>query len=326
MALNRNIVAINMLSDKQIEQFQRQGYLVLENVIDQRLLSAIKSEYADLLDGLYAGWVAQGVVDAPPADADFWRKLDHCLANDIEWYQHFDISLPHADISSQTPMHFGPGIFNLITSDNILDIVETFIGGEITSNPIQHIRIKPPQRTVPASETRAHIVSTDWHQDQGVTLEEADETRFLTVWVAITDSTVENGCLQVEAGKHTALLPHCPSPQVNIPRQLLREEHHVPLPVKAGGVILLDPLTPHSSLTNNSDSYRWSFDLRYNVTGQPTGRSHFPEFIARSRKHPDRVLRDWRKWEGMWKATRERLSQQAHIPQHRWQHDENLCA
>ena len=58
--------------------------------------------------------------------------------------------------------------------------------------------------------------------------------------------------------------------------------------------MIFHPLMPHASLPNISEQYRWSLDLRYNETGQPTGRSHFPEFIARSKAHPENELTDWR--------------------------------
>ena len=46
----------------------------------------------------------------------------------------------------------------------------------------------------------------------------------------------------------------------------------VPVPMRPGSVLLLHRLTEHSSLSNLSDGIRWSFDLRYQPVGQPTGR------------------------------------------------------
>ncbi|MGI9365163.1 MAG: phytanoyl-CoA dioxygenase family protein, partial [Rhizobiaceae bacterium] len=100
----------------------------------------------------------------------------------------------------------------------------------------------------------------------------------------------------------------------------------VPLPVSSGGVVIFHPLTPHASLTNQTDGFRWSFDLRYNVTGQPTGRSHFPEFIARSRSRPETVLNDWTVWRDMWFDARDRLAIEPHIDIHRWSPDAPACA
>ena len=54
--------------------------------------------------------------------------------------------------------------------------------------------------------------------------------------------------------------------------------------------------SPHSSLSNNSDDVRVSLDLRYNPTGQPTGRPEFPGFVARSRRDPSSELRDPEAW------------------------------
>lgn len=315
-----------MIDQLDVEKFQQQGYLVVEDLLDQATLSAIHQEYSDLMDQLYDNWWQEGKLEIAPEGLSFWQKLDHAYKGGFDWYQPFDISLPHSGITDQTPMHIGPATFAMATHKNILDLVEKLIGPEITSNPIQHVRIKPPQRAVASSENRAHVVATDWHQDMGVTLQEADKTKFVTVWLAITDATIENGCLQVASGHYDKMLPHCPRTQVGIADQFIPKENATPTPVKAGGAVIFHPLTPHSSLANNSDGYRWSFDLRYNVTGQPTGRSQFPEFVARSGKNPQSELKDWQIWKQMWEDTRQKLARTEHIPQHRWDSDSPYCA
>ena len=315
-----------MLTPSEVERFRSQGYLVVEDVVDEATLQAVRAEYADVMDRLYAGWHAQGLVATPPEGLSFWDKLDLCYRGGFDWYQPFDISLPHDNIREDTPMHFGPAVFDLLTHPKVLDLAEALIGPEITSNPIQHVRIKPPQRAVSKSEQRAHVIATDWHQDKGVTLEEADDTEFVTVWLAITDATLENGCLQVASGSYDELLPHCTKTQVGIADAFVPTENATPTPVKAGGAVLFHPLTPHASLANKSDGYRWSFDLRYSVTGQPTGRSHFPDFVARSRSDPATELHDWRTWKTMWEETRRHLASSPHIPQHRWSSNSPHCA
>jgi len=316
-----------MLNQSQIDTFWKQGFLVVEDLLDAQTLANVKSEYADLMDDLYAGWQAEGLVPEAAEDMGFWDKLDLAFRGGFDWYQPFDICLPHSGIREETPMHFGPAVFDMVRSKRIVDVMEQLIGPELTSNPIQHVRIKPPESAVSTSETRAHVVATDWHQDLGVTLEEANDTKFITVWLAITDATVENGCLQVATtGPEGELLPHCADHQVSIPDQFLDKTRAVPAPVKAGGAVIFHPLTPHSSLSNTSEGYRWSFDLRYNVTGQPTGRSHFPEFVVRSQSDPSKELGDWRDWKAMWENTRSTLASQEHIAQHRWGNDANYCA
>ncbi len=314
-----------MLSEAQIAQFERDGFLVIENVLEPALLSEIRGEYASILDELLANWRAAGEPLPEIADGDFFAKLEACYLAGLDWFQPMDISLPGSKIEADTPFHFGPAVFDLLTHPPILDAVESLIGPEITSNPIQHVRIKPPAKTLLANEVRAHITFTDWHQDRGVAHAEADRTNMVTAWVAITDATVENGCLQAIAGK-PQVYPHCPKRQTCIADGFLDTAKARPLPVRAGGLVLFHPLTPHSSLPNKSDGFRWSFDLRYNVTGEPTGRSHFPSFVARSRKAPETALRDWRIWQTMWEKARMELAPKPHIPIHRWQSDSPACA
>ena len=218
-----------MLLQSQLNDFKSQGYLVVENPIDEDSLAAIRSEYAELMDRQYDEWHARGMVTKPPQGMSFWEKLDQCYQGDFDWYQPFDISLPHHDIGEYTPMHIGPAVFDIVRHPNILDTMELLIGSEITSNPIQHIRIKPPQNAVSASENRAHVIATDWHQDMGVMLEEADETEFITVWLAITDATVEIGCLQVAGGNYDEMLPHCARTQVGIAELYILKEKATPV-------------------------------------------------------------------------------------------------
>ena len=313
-----------MLDAAQTTFFREQGYLVVEDVFDPAPLHA---EYGALLDDLYDGWYAEGAVSIPPEGLDFWAKLRIAYAAGCDWFQPMDCSLPGDTIHADTPFHFGPAIFDLIRDPRLLDIVESLIGPEIVSNPIQHIRIKPPAPELRENEIRAHVTATDWHQDRAVAHAEADATSMVTVWCAVTDATSENGCLQVVPGGHRkGMLPHCPKTQTAIADGFVEEGKALPLPVKAGGIVLFHPLTPHASLVNRTDGFRWSFDIRYNRAGEPTGRAHFPEFMVRSRAAPETELRDWRAWRRMWEEARERLAMQPHIPIHRWTSDAPHCA
>jgi hypothetical protein len=58
-----------------------------------------------------------------------------------------------------------------VRAPRLLDVVEPLIGGEITSNPIQYVRIKPPARVLVDGEARArlserlHIAIHGWQFD-----------------------------------------------------------------------------------------------------------------------------------------------------------------
>lgn len=316
-----------MLTQDQLNHFNTKGYLVIEDLVDPQTIANVRAEYARKVDELYQDWFDQGLVKDAPEGLSFWEKLDRGYLNDLDVHQPLTICLPHGDVRADSPMHQGPAIFDLARDTNLLDMVEDLIGPEITASPIQHVRIKPPRRSVRDDELRAHVTTTDWHQDKGVTLDEADETNMVTVWIAITDATLENGCLQVAStGPSDELLPHCCRKQVAIVDQDELQANAIATPVKSGGAVIFHPLTPHASRENTSDGYRWSFDLRYNVTGQPTGRSQFPEYVVRSRSNPASEMTDWRELKTMWDDTRLRLSSGNYLPQHRWDVSNPYCA
>ena len=87
--------------------------------------------------------------------------------------------------------------------------------------------------------------------------------------------------------------------------------------------MLFDKFTHHASLPNRSDALRWSFDLRYNPTGQPTGRPAFPGFVARSLERPDSELDSWKQWRRAWQRARKRILDGAYegpvFEQARWE-------
>lgn len=317
-----------MLSSEQKRFFQKNGYFVIENVLDQiKVLDPVRAEYVEILDRLYAGWFDEGRVEPSPDKLSFHDKLLVSYRAGCDWFQPMDISLPGGPVDAATPMHFGPAVFEMVTHQSLLDLVQDLIGPEISSNPIQHVRIKPPMGDLKADEIRAHITSTDWHQDMGVALEAANDTQMITAWCAVSDSTLENGCLQVIPGTHRqGILPHCPKVQTAIADGYIDERKAVPLPVRSGGVVILHPLLAHGSLVNTTETFRWSFDLRYHVIGHNSGRDHFPEFIARSLKNPAAVLTDHNKWREMWETTRSNLSSEPHINIHRWSGNSPACA
>ncbi len=79
-------------------------------------------------------------------------------------------------------------------------------------------------------------------------------------------------------------------------------------------------------LQHVSDAIRWSFDLRYNPIGQPTGRPIFPDWVARSRAHPESELRDPAAWARLWLDARDRLAGKGKQTTNRWGAEPPVCA
>ena len=326
------------LTQDQLDHFEDQGYVVVPGVIPHDVLDNVITEYEGVLDTLIDELYERGDISSRFEGLEFGERFIKLVIETGEVHkQYFDFSLPFANVQPDTPFWTGQAVLDAFTCDSLIDAVSSIIGPEVYSNPVQHVRIKPPESILPTNELGKPILgATQWHQDNGVVIEEADKTEMVTVWFSLQDAGMEQGPLKVVPGSHRpGLLTHCTNYRGKggrqIPEKLFEVEETLPLPVKRGDVIFLHRHTVHGSLSNVSDQIRWSFDLRYNPIGQTTGREAFPGFVVRSAKHPEEELRDARVWTNLWRETRERMSKinqggQKEIQFGRWKEGHLDCA
>ena len=311
--------------------FEECGYVIINGLLDPDSdIQPVVDEYAAVVDPLAETWLSEGKISSydrsrPLAD----RLLQFMRETDGSCYQHLDISLPLVgDILEDTPMHLGPTVFGLLKNRRLLDAVEMFVGPEIYSNPVQHMRIKPPEHCMRDGKQDNTLISrTFWHQDLAVMAEEADHSNVLSVWFPVMDVDEQDGCLLVVPGSHKGgLAHHCRTARLNGIPEALVGDNRVPLPMKRGDVLFLNKLTMHASLPNVGDHLRWSFDVRYNPIGQPTGRPWFPGFVARSRAHPERESIDHEVWAESWRKARATLAKSERPKFNRWDPNDPSCA
>lgn len=273
------------LSESQVKSFRADGYLVAENVVTDADIAPVIAEYSEWIDKRANQLLAEGKITDIAADEPFEHRFAALYAQD-----------PSVSAGMDIMQMRGPAMFKFLRNDNCLDAVECLVGPEIACNPIQHVRAKPPAGE---TGTGAGFYNVPWHQDAGVTWEEADNSNIVTCWLALVDATVENGCMEVMPGV-AAYLEHQAEGGTTIRPDLLPNITPQPVPVKKGGVVFMHRWTPHRSTPNFTDGVRWSIDLRYQTADTPTGRPFHPEFIARSRAHPERELTDYNEWCRLW--------------------------
>jgi phytanoyl-CoA hydroxylase len=338
------------LTDHHLEQLERNGFAHVQGVLDEELdLRPVDQEFEAILDGVASDLHREGAIPSAYGDLPFEQRFIRVAAEaPASIMEHFEISLaqPHELVKSgldpdarkkRFRMNNGQATLNLLRSPRLMDVLEPLIGGEIYCNPVQHTRIKLPLTTsehlTPAQRSTGLTDTTVWHQDGGVVLPEADRTFTITVWIPMNEATEENGCLVYSRRSHRSGLSfHCPTTGTarpalagSIPEEWIDEDTVVTAPAKRGDVLLHVPLTKHRSLPNRSPGIRWSFDLRYHRTGEPTGRPLFPGFVARSREHPETELRDAAQWREQWQAAWDHLLEIEQPSFNRWNVDSSVC-
>ncbi len=107
-----------------------------------------------------------------------------------------------------------------------------------------------------------------WHQDNGYTFIEPQQ--YLTLWIPLVDVDEENGCPWIAPGLHKlGTLDHWVTP-VGF-KCLEHTADAVPIPAKAGDVIVFSSLTPHRTGPNRrSGTVRKAYILQYAPDGAYT--------------------------------------------------------
>lgn len=293
-----------MLTSLQRDEFERDGYLLLEDWLTDADLAPLIDEYSAYIDRRAQELCTTGVLRQPYAAEPFTRRLALISAETGLLYPELDIMYRR-----------GAATFAFLHHPKLLDLAQAFVGPELLCSPIQHVRAKLPNGLTPRGSD-PHVVH--WHQDAGVTWEEADPYFILTIWIPLVEATPENGCLRVVPGIHQlGLLPHRTKRGIGtaIHGDLLAHHPIVPLPMRKGSVLLMHKHTPHSSGRNTTDGVRWSIDLRYQAVGTATGRPFHPAFVVRSQREPDSVLTDHAVWCHLWA---EALAKSSGTRVHRW--------
>lgn len=108
-----------------------------------------------------------------------------------------------------------------------------------------------------------------WHQDDAYYSETSQSRTRMSVWVPLHNSDEENGCLWVVPQSHAWGLQEWHTRKEGycnralVPPEDFDFSQAVPLPAKAGDVLLFSALLWHSSRGNRSDRLRRAFIVSY---------------------------------------------------------------
>ncbi len=156
-----------------------------------------------------------------------------------------------------TLMQDDPFWVRLISDERLLDVAELFVGPNLALFASHYIS-KPPYDGQPVL----------WHQDGSFW--PLDPMEVVTLWLAVDDSTPENGCMRVIPTTHRMDLQGM-QPLTEVANVLNRgldpatvdESRAVDVVLKAGDVSVHHPNIVHGSNANNSPRRRAGLTIRY---------------------------------------------------------------
>lgn len=226
-------------------------------IVVAQVVSEVAQKFAD------DGFAAVGALIAP-GDLAIYRDIyERFLSGDIE------AGDKRSDLGSHVPRKEGtrenitqimwpsalhPPLRELPLHERALAVARELIGpdAELDFDMMIH---KDPHTGVP----------TPWHQDAAYWVDMPDK-RAVSIWIALDDADVDNGCMWYVRGSHRRpLRPHRPtSDGRNIQCDCSEEEPGAtPVPVRAGEAVAHSGTTLHYSRGNTTDGTRRAYILNY---------------------------------------------------------------
>jgi len=229
------------LSEAQIHQFQEQGYLSGIRILDDEQVEILREELLEIMDPQHPGHhLLYEFHSNESEDPD--RILFHCLGH---W-------------------RMTPGFHDVLWNPAFVQIASQLLGNRSVRFWHDQLFLKPAE----------HGGVVAWHQDYSYWTR-TKPLQHLTAWIALDDTTMENGCLRYVPGSHKWGLLEKPSlagEMSGLTEYLSAEqardlEMAVPIELEKGCATFHHPLLVHGSFENNSKRPRRAFVLNVFADG-----------------------------------------------------------
>jgi ectoine hydroxylase-related dioxygenase (phytanoyl-CoA dioxygenase family) len=219
------------LTDAQLDQYHREGFLVIERLFGPDTLARIDATIRQLTEQALSGGDHSKVLELEPEPVN-GQRVPRRIFSPYDQHETFR-ALAH--------------------EPRLLDKIECLIGGHFN---LQHSKLNMKPAKVGSA--------VEWHQDLAYFPHTNDD--LVTTLIYLDDATEENGCLQVLPRHHTHYFDHADSDgrfAGMITEDLGEFGKPRSLPAPAGSAIFLHCIAPHSSLPNRSDRSRRTLIYEY---------------------------------------------------------------
>jgi phytanoyl-CoA hydroxylase len=228
-----------LVSDEEKAAFRRDGYVHLRGVLSDDEVAEVRSVYDRFL---------RGEISVPGKDR-----------NDMTTGEHGGDPMQYALANVMLPRRYFPGWVDNVFERRAASIAEQLCGEGMVVD-FDQLLAKQPGRT---------DAVFGWHQDQAYWID-TDDRRTATCWLAVEDSTIENGCMQFLPGSHREpVRPHRPlhgdrGKSHTLVTDLRDDDVMVPVPIAKGDITVHNEGVLHGSGGNSSaDSWRRAYIIAF---------------------------------------------------------------
>lgn len=237
-----------LLTGAQIEQFDHDGFVLVEDAFDPTTVARLIAE----IDPLEA--------EMESLLRDAGGTLFIARADEITFTVHLVTRSPYLRRCSAT--------------SPLVDLAHDLVGDDARLYWDQSVYKKP--------DTDAPF---PWHQDNGYTFVEPQA--YLTCWIALTDTDETNGCPWVVPGMHRrGTLAHRMTDLGWV--CLDDAPDAVAVPARAGSIVVFSSLTPHCTGANTTAATRKSWIVQYAPEGALIHQRRGEETVLVAANAPDR--------------------------------------
>ena len=246
------------LSTAQISDFEHDGYLAFDGFLSPSEVEELNAALLEMITTLHAeaqaglteitsgvGQLNHSGMRIRDRDKDYDILLEPGVSLDIQTTSVEELDHSYRKISSPANGH--RSFEALVRHPDIVCILDQLLGPD--SILYGNMALCKPARIG---------VAKPWHQDGGSFLYTPYD-QGVDVWIALDDTTPENGCMYVLPGHHG------PRKHVSQEDFMMEEKglEGIPVPLKAGGALFFSVMLPHYTPPNRSDLRRRAVQLFY---------------------------------------------------------------
>jgi hypothetical protein len=215
-------------------QYETDGYLFFRDVLDMEAVCWLQDAFEGELS-------KQGLIDRDDKDFVFTNV-------DLSKVRTHGGALLPAD-----ELHVRETWKPFVSHPAINAFISNLIEDDPFWLPMNEYKAVPPEKP---KETRFNFVHQDSFYNKGI--------RFMTLWVPVVPIAPDVGGIACAEGMHRESY-HNPNdpPAFFIPSGAIPEETWVRGDYRPGDALIMHPALPHSGLTNQSDRFRLSINVRF---------------------------------------------------------------